>query len=626
MSKVFPRAGNPWWPLPQDYPTLSPAMQRLARVNACRMSDTPGLQVHAWRFFTQHYLMPALLEDGTEWDPHFFKKPVLRLSPWHAKLIYIWCRYPYSAVAFPRGFGKTTIKRAFALWQGVANAPKMINLFAAKDDMVVEEFDHLKRQLEYNERLLADFGEQRGLRGSGLWSNHMLRTTGLSLFRGYSIEGRKRGIRGDFTLPDDIDADRKKGTDTAQVREATRETILKILVPMMEPGARFGIIGTLIGRDSFLYHAVDPEGTDPSFKRFFRLVVPWKLETGENVFPDKFTEEFIAEKRAILGDSYFRSEYCNDPGSSGALVFAVDPARHEYRVEDGDTPEHPFQDERTVQWNACRGPVDALVLTPQSARFCDLIADMKRILVADTAHSATATSDYAVAHVVGVSPATQDAWLLETYHPGYTPGTTKCKTSTFLLACWRLAFKWRCSHIAIEDTGAQEAMRRILELDGDRMREQYGWLPTLQFITPPRSMDKGVRIQTALEWRFNRGKIKLPGHLALQQPYAELYRQIRLFTPDLNNLKYDDSIDALAYLDFAHRSARSLAVEREDNSLMARFLRGETYLPGTKLPIAALIWRDLTPEQLNDMLVAAAETPTRGVEVPDLTRPAEEYG
>jgi len=48
---------NPWYPLPKDYPELTPEGQKQARLAALRRQDTPLEFVAAWDLFRRLYLM-----------------------------------------------------------------------------------------------------------------------------------------------------------------------------------------------------------------------------------------------------------------------------------------------------------------------------------------------------------------------------------------------------------------------------------------------------------------------------------------------------------------------------------------------------------------------------------------
>ena len=111
---------------------------------------------------------------------------------------------------------------------------------------------------------------------------------------------------------------------------------------------------------------------------------------------------------------------------------------------------------------------------------------------------------------------------------------------------FRLGYKWRARVIGIESYGAQidvyESTKTML-----LERRMEGWEPRVIPVKYPKSgrNAKPERIST-LEWRFPRGKIKLPINWAGDWPWNKLMAQIHDFTYDMAMLDYDDAVDTLA--------------------------------------------------------------------------------
>lgn len=96
MSYLQPEVGNPYWPLPRDYPDKSPDKQRQMRRSVAMGQQDSRAMVEAWLFFQSYYL--------TQGD--FYKN--FRDPPaFHLQAIYDAQAYRYNLLAAPRGFAKS---------------------------------------------------------------------------------------------------------------------------------------------------------------------------------------------------------------------------------------------------------------------------------------------------------------------------------------------------------------------------------------------------------------------------------------------------------------------------------------------------------------------------------------
>jgi len=89
---------NPYYPLPEDYPTLTVEGQKEARLSTLRKQDTPEDLVNAWVLFRNLYLRPrgeAFYQSGFKKSPDFHYQLIRDLGQWSR-----------NAQAAPRGFAK----------------------------------------------------------------------------------------------------------------------------------------------------------------------------------------------------------------------------------------------------------------------------------------------------------------------------------------------------------------------------------------------------------------------------------------------------------------------------------------------------------------------------------------
>ena len=156
--------------------------------------------------------------------------------------------------------------------------------------------------------------------------------------------------------------------------------------------------------------------------------------------------------------------------------------------------------------------------------------------------------------------------------------------------------------VAIQHRLMEEAARRV-----EDTAHLTGWTPKVVPPTYPTNMSKGDRVSMALEWRFNRGRIKLPasdtpadsGYDSMSiNSFNMLYTQIDDFTSDLKLLPYDDGIDTLAMSGYIPRqSGVPRHLEPFARTPIEHLANGELYLPGTNLPLMSIVdINKITPE------------------------------
>lgn len=599
---IFPRENNPHWPLPADYPQLSGHGQRLARINACRMFETPELAVHSWRFFCDWYLVPEKDPDGrVVWDPGFYKQPYLPRAALHYHLIRWWSSNTFTAIAAPRGSAKSTCKKSWAL-QLLLNKPgTTFASFLAKDKFVTLEGASLKYQLETNQRLIQDFGAMQPRRGGNPWNNELLVLNNRNEWFGWPIDGKARGGRPNIIVPDDIDKDQRTEEGAKVDLNVLRRTVLKVLVPMLNEDGQMHLVGTRI-TGGLLAYFLDPSCADAAGKHFFRIIVPAEDSEGRNAWQEKFTPAYLTRQRAMLGDSFYRSEYLNELVSESEALLKVMPLQHEYELLPADRCAEPgyspLDDMQTqVRWHHVTGSGESLQLTERLEPWHEWLQKMRRYITFDYAPTCTTTSDFSAICVIGVD-AQGVWWLLDLWHD-------KKKPADVLAAIWSLAMKWQVQNVGGEGWGIQMDFTRMVKEFGDSLRSQRGWAPRVIPIKYPAGIDKGERIRSALEWRVNQSMLKLPGQRRLQEPIRTLYRQLADFTVDLGNLPHDDAIDALASGAFLPGCERAKQQPVKAPSAVERIKQGELFLPGTRLPaILGMDWRRLRREDLDGIMRA----------------------
>lgn len=569
--------------LPPDYDTLSPAGQKMARVNSVSLVDTPTNAVASWNRFVKYYLTP---DEELNFDPGFFKPPHHPASPLHFKLVDWMHRYKRVAVGAPRHCAKSTMRRSICLWKVLTKHRYDACSILAKDEFVVENFFQFKSQLESNNRIFDDFGDMRPPRGSGIWHNHLLTLANGSILRGISIQGRSRGLRPDLVWLDDPEYDEDYVSDNrASNIEELKEKTLGVFLPMLDGPGVLVFTNTMVALNSLGYHIVKTRD-DPRFRdvqeggTWFRMNVPAVDELGNNIWRHRYTPEFLRERESEMGTSLFRREYMGQPGSGQDSPFQINPTLHHFELSDPLAVSDPWNIESTVTYHEVGKGADGPTYTPQTSNLRELFGPMRRVLTVDYAEGLSSSHDYS-AITVGALDNRNTLWVLDTWQG-------RVRSPVLAEQVWKMGQKWRVNQIAVESVSTQMEVYRIIKEWGAK-HEMGGseWMPSMIPLRYPAHLSKEARIM-GLEWRFNQGRIKFGTHLRSTRDGQELMRQVEVFTPDGKGLAHDDLIDSVAMLQFVMRAATEQKLPAPTaNTIENRILSGQMYYEGTTIPLSS---------------------------------------
>jgi len=307
---------------------------------------------------------------GTHYLPHY----TLRASPpFHRELDRLWkkrvmkgadptkkpekilsARGTRSAVAAPRGHAKSTVMSLKnVLHAALYGYKRYILLISDTESQAAGFLDAIKNELESNERIRADFGEQVG---------KMWKTSSILLQNGCRIDavGSGQKLRGrrnyqrrpDLILCDDIEND--EGVRTAEQRQKTADWFWKAVCKSGDSYTDILVIGTILHHDSLLanllenpgfrslkYKAVLSEAVSPLWqeweKRFTDLSDPERedhalrfftanrremLAGSRVLWPEKLSYYDLQVMRLTEGEASFNSEMQNTPIDPAACLFS----------------------------------------------------------------------------------------------------------------------------------------------------------------------------------------------------------------------------------------------------------------------------------------------------------------
>ena len=185
------------------------------------------------------------------------------------------------------------------------------------EDNAVTLLGDIQAELQFNQRYIADFGEQFN---AGNWQNGQFvtrdETAFFALGRGQSPRGlRYRENRPDYIVIDDLDDDELCQND-ARVHKMTDWVKEALFGTLGAQGGRFIMVGNLISKCSVLAEISKSAGVRVS------KVNVWDKD-GRPSWPEFWTPERIEAKALVQGYRAFQKEYMNNPITEGA-VFRAD--------------------------------------------------------------------------------------------------------------------------------------------------------------------------------------------------------------------------------------------------------------------------------------------------------------
>ena len=309
-------------------------------------------------------------EFGKYYLSHYFTR---RSPPFHRQLSELWRRRVMkgkdpasdrdamlaekgtrSAVAAPRGHAKSTVMSLQnVLHAALYGYKRYILLVSDTESQAVSFLEAIKYELETNELLLRDFGEQPGK----TWkSGSIVLANGCridAVGSGQKLRGRRNyERRPDLILCDDIEND--EGVRTAEQRQKTADWFWKAVCKAGDSYTDILVIGTILHHDSLLANLLENPGfqsrkykavlsdapsplwgdwerlatdlADPSRERtahaFFYKHRKEMLEGAKVLWPEKLSYYDLRLMRLTEGEAAFNSEMQNQPIDPAACLFS----------------------------------------------------------------------------------------------------------------------------------------------------------------------------------------------------------------------------------------------------------------------------------------------------------------
>lgn len=217
---------------------------------------------------------------------------------------------------WPRGHAKSTHFDIFMpLWL-MFQPKRLINfmvIVGKSEDSAIRLLGDIQAELEHNQRIIADFGRQRG---SASWQDGEFKAANgvkfLACGRGQSPRGlRDRESRPDYIVINDLDDD-ELCRNEKRVHDLT-DWVKEALFGSLDVGrGRFIMVGNLISKNSVLFNITKTPGV-------FVSVIKAVDRNGEPVWRGKWTKEEAREYRDFVGYRAWEKEMMHNPIVDGTI-------------------------------------------------------------------------------------------------------------------------------------------------------------------------------------------------------------------------------------------------------------------------------------------------------------------
>lgn len=222
---------------------------------------------------------------------------------------------------WPRGHAKSTHFDIFIPIWLMFQPKRLINVgvvVGKSEDSAKTLLGDLQAELEYNQRIIADFGVQKNL---GDWQDgHFVTQPGVAWFargRGQSPRGlRYKEARPDYIVIDDLDDD-ELCRNEKRVKDLT-DWVKEALFGTLDVGrGRFIMVGNLISKTSVLYNISTTKGV-------YLSKIQAIDKDGEPVWKEKWTHEEAQVYADFVGYRAWNKEMMHNPIKDGTIF------RHEW--------------------------------------------------------------------------------------------------------------------------------------------------------------------------------------------------------------------------------------------------------------------------------------------------------
>lgn len=234
----------------------------------------------------------------------------------------------FTAVVAPRFFAKSTVfSFAYPLYLICQSKISRVVIISDTLDLAKDWLRKVTFELENNQALIADYGNMKG----AIWNQDQIICNRAD---GTQIEIRARGagcqIRGfhpEIVIIDDLENDNDVLSET--LRKKLEDWFFSAVINTLEEeGSRLVMIGTILHPLSLLKSLIGREGWVTRFYECYD-------STGNSIWPEKWSNELLANRRRIIGSRRFNQEFRNQPMVNENPIFD----RNHFKTYDTDSAE-----------------------------------------------------------------------------------------------------------------------------------------------------------------------------------------------------------------------------------------------------------------------------------------------
>ena len=200
----------------------------------------------------------------------------------------------------PRGFAKSTnCSRFFPLWLALYKKKKDIFLVSATVALAKENMRIIRQELEVNEKIIEDFGEQK----SDKWTEEQLHLKNGTIIRAKGQGFQIRGFRPDIIVCDDLEDENI--IYSRDQREKLDHWFFRTLLPALKPEQHLFYVGTKLNQQSLMSKL---EKKSEFLVQFYAA-----LTNNKSIWEDYWPTDKLKKLRKEIGSYAFQAEYQNNP-------------------------------------------------------------------------------------------------------------------------------------------------------------------------------------------------------------------------------------------------------------------------------------------------------------------------
>jgi hypothetical protein len=429
--------------------------------------------------------------------------------------------HPRSALVAPRASGKTfTVCYELVPFVCITRPNTNVLLGSETKDLTVEKLKEIKKRVQKNPFIYADFGQVYPMRRTSLqeWGASCLDFNNGSQVKGSSIDQATRGRHPMVGIIDDPEGKRAKNP---KWRDAYMKWLFQdYLNQFDDKGTHVMWIGTLLDVDSCLWRAVhneDPENRFVAWQRHILKLIDTDDE-GRRVsaWPEKLTvEEFDRKLRGgededgsvtVIGLHAAMAEFQGEPMPSGSMMFVREQRKHGYVLAEDDNGERYFYDPATGE----------------SRSLTEMQHECHKVMGVDVADTETKDADAS-----GIVCIYYDhkgrMWIVDAW-------TRRCFSDVTAGAAMKMGHDWKIGQCAWESVAlGKRIYREAWTLRQQRVEAGFH-APQLIPVTTD-GIPKVLRIER-MRPDFDAGLIKIPcfteidGHKPWKNPNAGALREL----------------------------------------------------------------------------------------------------